>query len=200
MADNARTRVEKQDLTHIAREIVRRQSRLAGRLEAATRLCDHIARRVEELADRLVSGGGSGTGPYPAVSARASRAARDALEAAARKGVTSLEIEWLAGRATVRVDDYAPFTLPENLAVLLKVLAEPTSASDDEGLVAWKKRDDVARALGQKLGRRVSRHALNQLLYRLRKELVGAGVNPELAQSSRRRGLRFALRSASALS
>jgi hypothetical protein len=132
----------------------------------------------------------------PAILARG-RADRitEALRVAANSGVGSLELERRAdGSATLRIDDGVPFVLPPMLADLLDVLAVDSGRSDD-GLVGWKTLAEVTLLLGKHVGRTVSKPAVTQNVYRLRRRLYEeGGVNPYLVQTSRRHGLRFALR------
>jgi hypothetical protein len=117
------------------------------------------------------------------------------LKKLAEAGVARLDIQWLSKRsARVQVDDMKAFTLSLTLARLLEILAQD-DAHTDGALVRWKSYDEVANALEKQVGRHFKKHAIKQLVYRLRRTLVGSGgLNPFLVQSDREFGLRFALR------
>lgn len=179
-------------------ELVRRQRRLLERLSRAEELADALAFDLEEVERAL-----AGAQPEPLAASR-SRAAgppndRLSLRRTAEAGVGSLEVGWASdGAADVSLDGGKAFRLPSGLGELLEVLALDSGRSDD-GLVGWKTLDELAILLGKRRGQPVRRHAVTQLVYRLRHELFARGaVNPYLVQSSRARGARFALRRAAA--
>jgi len=117
------------------------------------------------------------------------------LESLAKTGIDRLEIEWLAtGAALVRVNDGKPFKLAPALAHLLEILAQDSPVGNG-AIVEWKSYPAVAGMLEKKLGRQYTKHAINQLVFRLRRVLVGTGEhNPFLIQTHRQFGLRFALK------
>jgi len=63
-----------------------------------------------------------------------------------------------------------------------------------DALVSWKPRDHVRKALLRQAGAAVSAGNLNTLVWRLRAALADAGLPPQLVQTHRLKGLRFALR------
>lgn len=118
------------------------------------------------------------------------------LKLAAQSGVEKLEFEWLAdGAALVRVDGGKAFPLPPTMAAFLETLAHD-KPGDDERLVGWKSREEVRAGMQKRMGRKFSRHSIDELLRRLRSALAGGGMNHFLVQTHRQFGLRFALRRA----
>jgi hypothetical protein len=96
--------------------------------------------------------------------------------------------------ADIRIDGGKQFSLPPTLADLLTALSIDNGLSDDE-FVGWKTLGEVAEYLARRSGRPVTKRAITQNVYRLRKELFDrGGVNPYLVQTNRRRGVRFAFR------
>lgn len=92
------------------------------------------------------------------------------------------------------MDGGKQFTLPPILADLMTALSIDNGLNDD-GFVGWKPIKEIADYLTKKMGKPVSKRAITQNVYRLRKELFDrGGVNPYLVQTNRRRGIRFALR------
>jgi len=113
----------------------------------------------------------------------------------AESGSTSLEIKVRPdGMADIRVDGGKQFALPPMLADLMAALSIDNGLSDD-AFVGWKTLGEVAEYLAGQSGKPVTKRAITQNVYRLRKELFDrGGVNPYLVQTNRRRGIRFALR------
>lgn len=113
----------------------------------------------------------------------------------AESGVSSLEIKPRPdGMADIRIDGGKRFTLSPTLADLMTALSIDNGLSDDS-LVGWKPVKEIAEYLSTQSGRPVSKRAITQSVYRLRKELFDrGGVNPYLVQTNRRRGIRLALR------
>jgi DNA-binding winged helix-turn-helix (wHTH) protein len=63
--------------------------------------------------------------------------------------------------------------------------------------VGWKTFESVTEAVGRRAGKKLTRHALTQAVYRLRRTFLINGVNPFLVQTNRRAGgLRLAVRHA----
>jgi hypothetical protein len=175
------------------RALVARHRRLVERLSRAEELADALALDLEEIERALAGAGSAGRAPAGAVSPGLGD--RGALRRTAEAGVSSLAVAWCAdGAAEVRLDGGKAFRLPAGLAELLEILALDSGRRAD-GLVGWKTLDEVAILVGKRRGQPVRRHAVTQLVYRLRRELFARGaVNPYLVQSSRRHGVRFALR------
>jgi hypothetical protein len=109
-----------------------------------------------------------------------------------------LDITYRAdGAAWVRVNESHELVLPPKLALFLEILAADTGRCPD-GTVAWKLASAVRAAMAEQSGASpLGAHALNQLTYRLRRELARHGVHPGLLQYNRtKRAFRFALRPA----
>jgi hypothetical protein len=113
----------------------------------------------------------------------------------AESGTSLLEIKARPdGMADVRIDGGKQFTLPPTLADLMTALSIDNGLSED-AFVGWKTVKEIADYLTKQSGKPVSRRAITQNVYRLRRELFDrGGVNPYLVQTNRRRGIRFALR------
>jgi hypothetical protein len=113
----------------------------------------------------------------------------------AESGASALEIKMRPdGMADVRIDGGKRFTLPPVLADLMTALAIDNGQCDD-AFVGWKTTKEIADYLTKQAGKPVTKRAITQSVYRLRKELFDrGGVNPYLVQTNRRRGMRFALR------
>jgi hypothetical protein len=111
------------------------------------------------------------------------------------KGVNSIAIRPQAsGAAAVQIDAGTEFLLPQALSSLLEVLMLDNRHSDDE-FVGWKSLKEIASQLAKRGEVKVTRRALVQRVYRLRRDLfVRGGVSPHLVQTNRRRGARVALK------
>lgn len=98
------------------------------------------------------------------------------------------------GFASIRIDEQE-FVLSPKLARLLEILAADTNRCPD-GTVSWKSGPEVLAKLADgPESKRVTARSLNQLVYRLRKELANNGLHPGLVQYHRtKRALRFYLR------
>jgi len=110
-------------------------------------------------------------------------------------GATMLEIKTRPdGMADVRIDGGKSFTLPPTLADLITALSIDNGQCED-AFVGWKTIREVADYLSRQSNKPVTKRAITQNIYRLRRELFDrGGVNPYLIQTNRRRGIRFALR------
>ena len=173
------------------------------------RLCRHLS-QAEELADAMAfelqavkrALEADASGRLSAVADEAVRHARPtkvhrhaaSLRVAAEDGAR-LDFRTRArGDAMVRVDDGKWFELPPTLARLLWVLAYGAAAGTD-GFPAWQTFETVADQLARKAGRKPTRRAITQAVYRLRGVMAESAVNPFLLQVDRQRGLRFLLAS-----
>lgn len=121
--------------------------------------------------------------------------AKKPLRYLAETGASSLEIRARPdGMSDIRIDGGKQFTLPPALADLMTALSIDNGPGDG-GFIGWKTIKEIAGYLSGQSGKPVSKRAVTQNVYRLRKELFDrGGVNPYLVQTNRRRGLRFALR------
>jgi len=113
----------------------------------------------------------------------------------AESGANTLEIKpRLDGAFDIRIDGGRWFVLGEESAELLRILAADRGPGGGE-FVGWKSSHEIADSIKEKLGKHPSRGAINQAIHRLRKELTARGhVNPQLLQTHRSLGRRFALR------
>ena len=129
-------------------------------------------------------------GPAPAP-APAKRAAPPEGPAPA---VHDFRIEEASGGSVVATFDNAKqVTLTRTLAELAIILASDEGESPDE-LVAWKSFERVGELLLERLGRKFSRHAISQLLLRLRKSLMVVDSSRRLVQSVPQVGARLRLK------
>jgi hypothetical protein len=110
-------------------------------------------------------------------------------------GASMLEIKTRPdGMADVRIDGGKSFTLPPTLVDLITALSIDNGQCED-AFVGWKTIREVADYLSRQSNKPVTKRAITQNIYRLRRELFDrGGVNPYLIQTNRRRGIRFALR------
>lgn len=110
-------------------------------------------------------------------------------------GASMLEIKTRPdGMAEVRIDGGKSFTLPPTLADMITALSIDNGQCED-AFVGWKTIREVADYLSRQSNKPVTKRAITQNIYRLRRELFDrGGVNPYLVQTNRRRGIRFALR------
>jgi hypothetical protein len=185
---------------HNERALQRRFKKLLRELESLARAASRIEERLDEVvfdaAEILQAFQRAGLDPEVAPASRSPNANSDGdliLRRLAESGATRLEVvRRSTGDADVRIDEGQWFVLPRALTALLTALARETG--DGEGLVGWKEKGELADLLAKELGERPSRGALDQLIWRLRKALRTAGVNPFLVQTCRHQGARFALR------
>jgi hypothetical protein len=185
---------------HSERALQRRFKKLLRELESLARSASRIEERLDEVvfdaAEILQAFQRAGLDPEVAPASRSPNANSDGdliLRRLAESGANRLEVvRRSTGDADVRIDEGEWFVLPRALTALLTALARDTG--DGEGLVGWKEKGELADLLAKELGERPSRGALDQLIWRLRKALRTAGVNPFLVQTCRHQGGRFALR------
>lgn len=187
---------DRETLLALVTQLAHRERLLAERIDQAQELADGIALALADLREEL-AGTGQAQRPMRLPARRREEADGDSLRRTAESGVSSLELRPAPdGMVRVRIDAGKVFALPPVLADLLAILAADGGGSEDE-FVPWRDPHQVGRLLAGKTGHPVTRHGLNQAIYRLRRELLRRGsVNPYLIQSNRRRGLRFALRRA----
>jgi hypothetical protein len=183
---------------HSERALQRRLKRLLSELEALARAASRIEERLDgvvfDAVEILQAVEDAGLNPEVAPVSRPTDSDGDLLlRRLAESGVSRLEVvRRSTGDADVRIDGGQRFVLPRSLTALLAALARDTG--DGKGLVGWKEKGELADLLAKELGERPSRGALDQLIWRLRKTLRSAGVNPFLVQTCRHQGARFALR------
>ncbi|MSU57212.1 MAG: hypothetical protein EXS35_03355 [Pedosphaera sp.] len=132
----------------------------------------------------------------PAKPRPASSESEAILEIAGEEGAEKLEVRPLArGAAMVRVNSGKEFRLSPTLAAFLETLLLD-GATDGGKLIRWKPHAEVSRVMQARMGRPFSRHALHELVWRLRAALAAAGVNPFFVHTHQQLGLRFAQRRA----
>ena len=106
---------------------------------------------------------------------------------------SAVTLAWKAATAAVLIDGKAVY-LPPSLGLLMEaLLAEepgPSGAPIREG---WHARHDLRLRLSDRTGNTVSRHALDNLIFRLRKELQLQARLGDILQTDRHRGVRIAL-------
>ncbi len=110
-------------------------------------------------------------------------------------GVARLKIRMRRnGSSRIRVDGGKAFLLTRSLTELLRIIASD-GGEGKELVVGWKSKRDIVLQMEKVFGRSFGRHTLDNLIYRLRRDLIDKGdVHPGLLQTDRRRGVRFALR------
>ncbi|MCL4178285.1 MAG: hypothetical protein KJ072_11170 [Verrucomicrobia bacterium] len=114
------------------------------------------------------------------------------LEAA--QGIPALGMNGAYDGGAVFIINELEVKLPPKPAALLEILAADDRPSPDL-LVGFKPRSEVEERLAKKFGLDPSNDALNNLIYRLRRELEKqAGLNRYYIQIQKHLGLRFALR------
>ncbi|MGQ0734256.1 MAG: hypothetical protein ACT4QD_11435 [Acidobacteriota bacterium] len=176
------------DVQQFLQRFARRQRLLVDRLGRAEELADALSCDLADLERALAPG--SGPARQSGESTRRRRLVTTDEVCAAEIAVRRRHDDW----GLIRVDQAEAFPLSPLLTDLLAILADDGGPSED-GLVAWKGLDEVAKQLQKKSGRRYRRHAVTQLVYRLRRELSARGhASPMLVQTSRRLGVRVALR------
>jgi len=184
----------------LIRGLARRHKNLVTRISKAELNASFIEyelfqllRMFEECIDDAA--GGFEGGDTALAGAESQARPNKPLRYLAESGSSMLEIKPRPdGMADVRIDGGKRFTLPPTLADLMNALSIDNGVSDDD-FVGWKTLREVAEYLAGQSGRPVTKRAITQNVYRLRKELFDrGGVNPYLVQTNRRRGVRFALR------
>ncbi|MFY9556903.1 MAG: hypothetical protein WAV47_19505 [Blastocatellia bacterium] len=196
---NARNRRHAEMLV-LMRGLARRYKSLVNRISKAELNATFIEyemaqlmKLMEEYLDQSVEGLAGDQGA--SASAETDRGLVKPLRRLAESGTSLLEIKTRPdGLADIRIDGGKQFALPPTLADLLTALSIDNGPGDD-AFVGWKTVKEVAEYLTRQSGKPVSKRAITQNVYRLRKELFDrGGVNPYLVQTNRRRGIRFALR------
>lgn len=139
--------------------------------------------------------------PPPRPPRKAKTREEEILRRDAEGGIEALVFTWRSdGSADIQIDGGTQIHLKPGLAELLDVISvddstEDLSRSTTDGLVGWKRYDDVGACLSRrKGGLPVGRRAVTQRIWKLREVLRESGINPFLVLTSRRKGVRFALR------
>lgn len=115
--------------------------------------------------------------------------------AAPAPAIKSFDIRTTAGGAIATFDDDAgrQVALSPTLEAFIAILAEDDGYSAD-GLVGWKSFQRIAERLEKQLKRQFDRHAVSQLLWRLRKSLAASKLDRGLVEKSKALGVRLRLK------
>lgn len=184
----------------LMRGMARRYKNLVNRISKAEMNATFIEyelfqllKMMEEILDQDVEDLAGDVAPGSSLESQGK--VKKPLRYLAESGTALLEIKARPdGMADIRIDGGKQFTLPPTLADLMNALSIDNGLSDD-AFVGWKTVKEIAAYLTKQSGKPVSKRAITQNVYRLRKELFDrGGVNPYLVQTNRRRGVRFALR------
>lgn len=184
----------------LIRGLARRHKNLVNRISKAELNASFIEYELFQLLKMMeewVDEGAEGVAGDGATSSSLEPPANQTrqLRYLAESGTLSLEIKGRPdGMADIRIDGGKQFTLPPTLADLMTALSIDNGLSGD-AFVGWKTVPEIAEYLAKRSGKAVTKRAITQNVYRLRKELFDrGGVNPYLVQTNRRRGVRFAVR------
>jgi len=116
------------------------------------------------------------------------------LQVQAKQGAIAVRIETPpTGAASAQIDGRAPVPLTSLMADLLAILSADNCASNDH-LVGWKSFSDISCSMTKRTGKTFTRHAISQLICRLKERLREYEENKFLIQQNPRFGYRFALR------
>ena len=97
------------------------------------------------------------------------------------------------GSSSVRIDGGEPFRLTRTLTAILRILA--TGGDDQRKTPAgWRTKEEIARLLEKRLGRKFHPHAVANLIHRLRGALEHNELSRDLLRTDRKRGARLAVR------
>ena len=116
-----------------------------------------------------------------------------ALRAQAQRGVQAVKVKRDDTGATLRIPGHPSVHVPQALADVLEILIEDDGIGSN-GKVAWKTGEDLAWRLTKRGKGAVSRRAITERIFRLRRVMRAGGLNSYFVQSDRKRGYRFALR------
>jgi hypothetical protein len=120
------------------------------------------------------------------------------LQAQAHQGALAVTIETQpTGAVCAQIDGRAPVPLTPLLAHLLAILITDNETSKDH-LIAWKTLAEISCSMAKQTGKQFTKHALSQLICRLKDQFRDHGENKFLIQRNRRFGFRFALRRSTA--
>lgn len=184
----------------LMRGIARRYKNLVSKISRAEMNATFIEYEMFQLLKLMEemlhqSAGEFGGGAVESSAQDAPAKINKSLRYLADAGASMLEIKTRPdGMADVRIDGGKSFTLPPTLADLITALSIDNGQCED-AFVGWKTIREVADYLSRQSKKPVTKRAITQNIYRLRRELFDrGGVNPYLIQTNRRRGIRFALR------
>jgi len=193
--DPAREGSARGDILALIRGVARRHRSLVNRISKIEMNASFIEYELFQLLKLIEQHFGEDANGAVRTATSDNRDSQESLRYLAETGVGAVHVAARAdGLSDVRIDGGKSFTLPPILADLLGALASDSGFSED-AFVGWKSVDEIVKHLSIQTGKPVSKRALTQNIYRLRRELFSrGGVNPFLIQTNRRRGLRFALR------
>ncbi len=104
----------------------------------------------------------------------------------------SVDLKWGLNSVEVRIDGQTVVLTPKP-GLLLQVLLEEDAAPLPLAAAGWRTREELALLLAKLAGKPVTKHALENLISRLKKELHQQAGLGFLVQSDRRFGVRLAL-------
>jgi hypothetical protein len=100
------------------------------------------------------------------------------------KHISSVALAWEGGRARVMIDGKT-VVLPRMPGLLLEILlSDETVVDGSPPRAGWHSRTDLELRLSSRAGRLVSRHALENLIHRLKGELRGQANLAEIVQTN----------------
>jgi hypothetical protein len=105
--------------------------------------------------------------------------------------VSSVELKWFMDTATAAIDGQT-LLLSRTLGLFLQILLAEDASAAGEAREGWKTREELAERLAMQTNSPVSRHVIENLVCRLKKELRRCGLDG-LVQCDRRSGVRIAL-------
>lgn len=178
--------------------------RLAQRVKRLTRLAVELQELAVDVATdlailrRTIADDASGRldAAVEVALLRAARVQHQAALRAASVGASTMEMRLHRnGAAMVRIDEGKWFRLSKGDARLLRVLTHGSALAPD-GFPNWQTYGQLADELARKAGVRPTHRALVESVYRVRRALKAADLNPYLLAVDRKAGrLRFLLRS-----
>lgn len=104
----------------------------------------------------------------------------------------SVKLSWALRGAKAAIDGRSVHLSPK-LGMLLEILLAEDGSPSGNSRNGWKARKELALRLGKQTGHRISKHALENLISRLKKELQDQAGLGTLVQCERRLGVRVAL-------
>ena len=111
----------------------------------------------------------------------------------AEKYASSVELKWRPDSAVVVIDGQSLILSPKP-GILLEILLAEDSSPSANPRNGWRTRPELVRQLGKQTGSFVSKHALENLISRLKKELRLQARLGGLVEKDRRLGVRIALK------
>jgi hypothetical protein len=143
--------------------LIKDMERLEERLRQDTELFDRICMKLYALEKAIADQAGAGVVRRPPPVAK--------MPPGPAPTVQNFRLEELGdGRVAVTFDGTEKVILSETLKELLTLLAADHENSPDD-LVAWKSYGRLGEQLAERLGHKFDRHAVAQLVWRLREKL-----------------------------